>query len=136
MGKLIIYTDGGARNNPGPAGIGIVIKDETGNVLETHKEYIGEKTNNQAEYKALIKALEIVRGKTKKIDFFLDSQLVVNQLKGLFKVKNSDIRNYLFKIRTLEQKFDEITYTFIPREKNKHADKLVNQAIDEEIKTK
>lgn len=131
MDKLIIYTDGGARNNPGPAGIGIVIKDETGNVLETHKEYIGEKTNNQAEYEALIKALELAKDKAEKLEIFLDSQLVVNQVKGHYKVKNADIRNYLFKIRTLEQNFEDISYNLVPREENKLADKLVNQAIDE-----
>lgn len=133
MEKLIIYTDGGARNNPGPAGIGIIIKDINGNILQEYDEYIGEKTNNQAEYLALIKALELAKEKTKKIDFFLDSQLVVNQAKGIFKVKNSGIRELLFKVRLLEQSFDEIIYTFIPREKNKEADKLVNKAINEKM---
>jgi len=132
--KLIIYTDGGARNNPGPAGIGIVIMDSSRNVIETYKEYIGEKTNNQAEYQALIKALELAKEKSKNLEFYLDSQLVVNQAKGLFKVKNSEIRNLLFKVKTLEQNFTNIAYYFVPREQNKEADKLVNQAIDEAIK--
>ncbi len=133
MEKLIIYTDGGARNNPGPAGIGIVIQNETGKIIKEHKEYIGEKTNNQAEYLALIKALELAKGEAKNLEFFLDSQLVVNQAKGLYKVKNSEIRDLLFKVRILEQNFEEIKYNLIPREKNKLADKLVNQAIDEKL---
>lgn len=131
MKKLIIYTDGGARNNPGPAGIGIVIQSENGELIEKYKEYIGERTNNQAEYEALIKALELVKGGAEKLEIFLDSELVVNQVKGLYKVKNSDIRDLLFNLRILEQNFEEINYTLIPREKNKLADKLVNQAIDE-----
>ena len=83
MKKLIIFTDGGARNNPGPAGIGIVIMDENKKIVKTHKEYIGEKTNNEAEYGALIKALELVEGKAEKLEFFLDSQLVINQAKSI-----------------------------------------------------
>ena len=132
--KLIIYTDGGARNNPGPAGIGIVFFDEQKNIIQKHKEYIGERTNNQAEYEALVKALELAKGKAKNLEFFLDSQLVVNQAKGIYKVKNSEIRELLFKVRILEQEFNEIKYNLIPREKNKLADKLVNQSIDEALK--
>jgi len=136
MNKLIIYTDGGARNNPGPAGIGIVIQGEDGKEIQKYKEYIGEKTNNQTEYAALIKAMELVSGKAEKLEFFLDSELVVNQVKGLYKVKNADIRELMFRLRTLEQDFEEINYNLIPREKNKKADKLVNQAIDEYLQFK
>jgi len=134
MKKLVIYTDGGARNNPGPAGIGIVIRNKDGQTVETYKEYIGEKTNNQAEYEALIKALELAQNKASELELYLDSQLVVNQAKGLFKIKNGDIRELMFKIKTLEQSFEKITYNLIPREKNKDADRLVNQAIDKELK--
>lgn len=133
MDKIRIYTDGGARNNPGPAGIGIVIKNKKDQVIETHKEYIGERTNNQAEYEAIIKALEISKEKAEVVECYLDSQLVVNQAKGLYKAKNSDIRELLFKLKINEAPFKEVTYTFIPREQNKEADALVNEAIDEEL---
>lgn len=134
MSKLTIYTDGGARNNPGPAGIGIVIKNENGETIKTYKEYIGEKTNNQAEYEALLRALELVKGEAEKLEIFLDSQLVVNQAKSIYRAKNGDIKNLLFKLRILEQNFKEVQYNLIPREQNREADKLVNRAIDEEIK--
>lgn len=133
MKRIKIYTDGGARNNPGPAGIGVVIKDEKGIILESHKDYIGEKTNNQAEYAAIIKGLELAKEKADIVECYLDSQLVVNQAKGVYKVKNSDIRELLFKLKTNEAPFKEVTYTLIPREQNKEADKLVNEALDEEL---
>ncbi|NTU70089.1 ribonuclease HI family protein [bacterium] len=131
MKTLKIFTDGGARNNPGPAGIGVVVKDIENNVIETYKKYIGDKTNNQAEYEALIYALEKVSGKGDVLECFLDSQLVVNQATGAYKVKNAEIRELLFKVKTLEQDFNEVHYFHIPREQNKEADKLVNEALDE-----
>lgn len=134
MSKLIIYSDGGARGNPGPAGIGFVVYDENHKVLKKYKESIGERTNNQAEYLALIKALESEASKEIEVECFLDSELVVNQLKGLFKVKNSDIRDFVFKVRSLEPRYKSVDYKLVPREKNQEADKLVNQAIDEALK--
>lgn len=133
MKILKIFTDGGARNNPGPAGIGIVFKDGNGNTIERHKKYIGEKTNNQAEYEALIAALEKASGKAEKLECYLDSQLVVNQATGAYKVKNAEIRELLFKVKNLEQDFSEVHYFHIPREQNKEADKLVNEALDEHL---
>lgn len=133
MKILNIFTDGGARNNPGPAGIGVVIKDEKGNIVETHKKYIGEKTNNQAEYEALILALEKSSNKGDNLKCFLDSQLVVNQATGVYKVKNAEIRELLFKVKNLEQTFNQVQYFHIPREQNKEADKLVNEALDEHL---
>lgn len=135
--KLNIYTDGGARGNPGPSAIGVHIEDEKGKEVESIGKKIGNTTNNTAEYKAVIEALFwIIENKEKFsedtiINFHLDSLLVCSQIKGLFKVKNADLRIYLFKIRELETEIkNPIFYTHIPREKNKKADALVNKALD------
>ncbi len=134
MKKFIIYTDGGARGNPGPAGIGVVIEDARGNIILQDKEYIGEKTNNQAEYQALILALERAKELgADEIDCFLDSELVVEQVKQNYKIKNSELAKLFVKIWNLSQSFSKITYTHIPREQNKMADRLVNLAIDDNI---
>jgi ribonuclease HI len=126
MQKLIIYTDGGARGNPGPAGIGVHIVGH-----KDYKKYIGEATNNQAEYQAVVLALEKAKElKAEEIDFFLDSELIVNQLNGKYKIKDKDLGKLFVKIWNLKMNFKKITFTHIPREKNKDADKLVNQAID------
>ncbi|MCL5970378.1 MAG: ribonuclease HI family protein [Patescibacteria group bacterium] len=130
-----VYSDGGARGNPGPAAIGIYVADDNGKKIYSHGEKIGVSTNNQAEYKALIKGLLWVlenKDKTEgKVNFFLDSELVYFQIIGKYKIKNSDLRNLLFKIRELEtQVGGEIKYFHIPREKNRQADKMVNMALD------
>ena len=128
------FSDGGSRNNPGHAAWGFVIKVDN---ITIHSEggYIGIATNNIAEYTALIKALEWLEmnKKNENIDFFLDSNLIVSQLNGIFKVKNADIREFVLKARQLEPSFKKITYTHIPREKNKEADALVNQALDNHL---
>ncbi len=106
--ELTIYTDGGARGNPGPAAIGVVVLDGKGQELAKFGRVIGETTNNVAEYQAVKAALEWVkgnqRGKNQKIKFFLDSTLVVNQLNGIFKVKESHLRDLIIKIRGLDIK--------------------------------
>ncbi len=140
MNKLIIFTDGGARNNPGPAGIGVVLYDENKKILETYKEYIGEATNNQAEYRALIKALELAQkyinsgqGQNDQkvaIECFLDSELVVKQLNKEYKVKDPAIKELYNQVLDLSI-FKSISFTHVRREQNKLADKLVNEAIDE-----
>jgi ribonuclease HI len=142
MNKLIIYTDGGARNNPGPAGIGIVIYDANKKILEKHKEYIGEATNNQAEYRALVKALQLaekymrsdsrLRGNDKRLEIecFLDSELIVKQLNKEYKVKDPDLQVLYNQILDLAI-FKNISFKHVRREQNKLADKLVNEAIDE-----
>lgn len=138
MFKLFIYTDGGARGNPGPAAIGVVVKNEKQEILARLFRKIGEATNNVAEYRAVIAALEWLRNNqiiqlsnNQIIQFFLDSALVVNQLNGLFKVKNGDLRNLLVQVRQLEQELGgNISYQLIPREKNWQADALVNKALD------
>lgn len=129
--KLQIYTDGGARGNPGPSGIGVVIW--SGNELVgQYKKYIGEATNNQAEYKAVILALEEAKKiEPIELEFFLDSELVVKQLNREYKVKDKDLAPLFVQVWNLSMGFKKVTFTHIPREKNKEADKLVNEAIDE-----
>lgn len=127
MSKLIIYTDGGARGNPGPAGIGVHIVGKG-----DYQEYIGVATNNQAEYKAVLLALEKAKlWSALDIDFFLDSELVVKQLNREYKVKDRELAKIFIKIWNLLLAFKKVTFTHVPREKNKIADKLVNKAIDD-----
>ena len=132
---LFIFTDGGARGNPGPAAIGFMVKDNRGQVLVKLGKYIGRATNNVAEYQAVIEALQWIISNIKyqisNIQFFLDSKLVVNQLNGRFKIKDVKLKNLIIKVRCLEKEINEkIFYHFIPRQKNHHADFLVNQALD------
>ncbi len=133
-GTLTIYTDGGARGNPGPAAIGVVIREEKGEILSKIAKRIGETTNNVAEYTGVIEALKEVLNKkyaAENIKFFLDSRLVVNQLNGFFKIKESKLRDLLMKIRELESEVGaNISYNQIPREENQTADGLVNFALD------
>lgn len=130
-----IFCDGGARGNPGPAAAGFVISDPTGKVLVKLGKSLGETTNNVAEYQAVIEALSwLVQKEIKKqrLKFFLDSMLVVNQLNGLFKIKNANLRNLAVKVRQLENTIGgQISYHFVPREENKIADGLVNQTLDQ-----
>ena len=134
--NLIIYTDGGARGNPGPAAIGVYVVDSDGKEILRKSKQIGEATNNIAEYRAVIEALEWIRENAEgqsaswRIQFYLDSSLVVNQLNGIFKVKQKHLRELLLQIRGLEQEIGgKILYNFIPREKNKTADFLVNNSF-------
>ncbi len=137
--KLIIFTDGGARGNPGPAAVGVVIKTEEGQILATISQTLGETTNNVAEYQGVVAALEWIK-KNKQINkyanmqivqFFLDSKLVVNQLNGLYKIKENHLKELILKVRQLEQEVGgDIYYGLIPREKNWEADSLVNKALD------
>lgn len=139
MNKILVFTDGGARGNPGKAAVGVVIKAENGQILNTISRTIGETTNNVAEYQAVVAGLEWLRdnkqifqyANIQIIQFYLDSVLVVNQLNGLFKVKNSHLRDLLLRARILEQEIGgRVIYTVIPREKNWQADALVNEALD------
>lgn len=144
--NLVVFTDGGARGNPGPAAIGFIIKDDHGKILVELGKFIGRATNNVAEYQAVIEALKwlslniqypIDRSagffRNANIQFFLDSQLVVNQLNGRFKVKDTKLKNLIIKVRCLEKEINgKIFYHFIPRQKNHHADFLVNQTLDKQ----
>lgn len=137
MKVVIIFTDGGARGNPGPSAIGFVVKDEKGITLYRFAQKIGIATNNEAEYKALLAALDwVIKNQTSfadntKINFYLDSKLVYSQVTGLYKVKNEKIRQFVFQLRQKEANIQHpVLYNFIPREKNTEADKLVNLALD------
>jgi len=143
MQTLLINTDGGARGNPGPAGIGIVIKyeDKKSKKYEVKEisEYIGEATNNQAEYRAVIKALEWVKDNIFdtdiQIEFFLDSQLVVEQLNQRYKLKNEGLKPLFSQIRDLIMALGgRVTFQYVPRAQNHHADSLVNKALDKHLK--
>jgi ribonuclease HI len=133
---VIIYTDGGARGNPGPAASGTYIIDNNNKVLAKIGKYLGETTNNVAEYTAIVEGLLWVKdnkGKMdiKKIIFFMDSQLVCSQLTGVYKIKNEKLREINFKIKILEQEIKlPIFYNHIPREQNKNADFIVNLTLD------
>jgi ribonuclease HI len=137
MEKIIMYTDGGSRNNPGPAGIGVYI--ETLN--KQFGEYIGEKTNNEAEYEAVIfglKKLKQIIGKDKakeaEIEIYLDSELVERQLNHVYKIKEENIQKLFIEVWNMMLDFRKVNFSHIPREKNKIADSLVNQALDAEAK--
>jgi ribonuclease HI len=130
---LIINIDGASRGNPGLSGIGIVITKENWIIIE-HKEFIGSKTNNQAEYIALKKAMQIAFGLDDKITILSDSQLLVNQRTNRYKVRNKQLKTLFREISNLEKKFQTVLYNHVPRSRNRNADLLANQAIDEHIK--
>lgn len=138
MIKYFIHTDGGARGNPGPGAVGAVIKTENGQLLFEISRKIGKTTNNIAEYTAVVATLEWLRDNQEGgnrqeaiVQFYLDSKLVVNQLNGLYKVKENHLRELILKVRGLEQEVGgRIYYSLIPREKNFEADRLVNKALD------
>lgn len=135
MKKLIIYTDGGARNNPGPAGIGAVIMDGNREVVAQISEYIGEATNNQAEYKAVIAAMYKAKElKASELEFYLDSELIVKQLNREYRVKDKDLAPLFLQVHNLSMSFKKIVFKHIKRELNEEADRLVNLAIDRAIK--
>jgi len=131
MSKLIIYTDGGARGNPGPAGLGAVLYNTNYEIVAEISEFIGVATNNQAEYRAIIAALNRARDLgASEVDCYLDSELAVKQLNREYKVKNKDLAPLFLQIHNLSLSFKKISYTHIPREKNKVADRLANEAMD------
>jgi ribonuclease HI len=134
--KIIVYTDGGARGNPGPAGIGVVIQDEAGKTLHESSAYIGETTNNVAEYEALIRALEDLQlfGEKLKdiaVEVRMDSELIVRQMQGVYKVREPSLKERFAKVAAVRlERAPNLTFVHVPREKNKRADELVNEAID------
>jgi probable phosphoglycerate mutase len=130
--KAVLHADGGARGNPGPAGIGVVLKDSSGEVLGEIAQGIGHATNNVAEYKALIEGLELALASgVTDLDIFLDSELVVSQLKGDWKIKKDTLRALAVQARRLMNRFEKTTISHVPREQNSDADKLANQGMDE-----
>ncbi len=129
--KVIIYTDGAARGNPGPASIGAIIKDETGNVMARLSRRIGITTNNQAEYRAVITALEkAVSLGAKYVILKSDSELVVKQINGRYKIKNAALRPLYQEVVKLTGSLESFTISYIPRAQNAGADALANKALD------
>jgi ribonuclease HI len=127
---LVVNIDGASRGNPGPAGIGVVFVRDNTRITE-YKEFIGKKTNNQAEYAALKKALQIASTFDNELTVLSDSQLIVNQRNKLYKVRSKQLKIIFREISNLERRFKIVIYKHVPREKNEYADLLANQAIDE-----
>jgi ribonuclease HI len=134
MDKIIMYTDGGSRNNPGPAAVGVFIET----LKKQYGHYIGEKTNNEAEYEAVILGLGKIKhliGKDKakktEVEIFLDSEFVQRQMNHQYKVKEPELQKLFLEVWNLMLDFGKVAFNHIPREKNKVADKLVNEALDE-----
>jgi len=131
---ITFFTDGGARGNPGPAGSGAFSPE-----LGEFKEYIGEATNNQAEYHALVMAMEAAvaykqhHPELGEVNVFMDSELIVKQMNREYKVRNKELQTYFIKVWNLCGSFKRVTFTHVPREQNQEADRLVNEAIDEAI---
>ena len=131
INKFIIYTDGGSRGNPGPSAIGVVIGEKE------YGEKISDTTNNVAEYSAVVFALKKakqlltkIEAKKTEIDLKTDSELLVKQLNGEYKIKNEKLQPLFIEVWNLKQDFKSVTFTHVPREKNKEADSQVNRALD------
>lgn len=137
--RFIIHTDGGARGNPGPAAIGVVI--DLAGEIKKYGEYIGSATNNEVEYQAVIFALKKLKqliGKEKakseaEVEIHLDSELLTSQLNGEYKIKEKNLQQFFLEVWNLKQDFKSVSFKHIPRENNRGADKLVNQALDREL---
>ena len=138
MRKIIIYTDGGSRGNPGPAAIGVIFCNEKAQPIRKYSDYLGDNfTNNEAEYKAVILALKKFKAlfgkklaKNSEIEVRSDSELLVKQLKAKYKVLDSKIQLLFLEVWNLQFDFQKIKFKLIPREKNKEADRLANEALD------
>jgi len=133
--ELKVFADGGSRGNPGPSASGYVVMSMADEVLERGGVYLGVTTNNQAEYRALKLALEAaMRHQARMVHVYMDSMLVVNQMKGVFKVKNRDLWPIHDAVKELLTQFKQVNFTHVPRELNKDADRAVNEALDDALK--
>lgn len=131
-----LYTDGGSRGNPGPSASGFVLLDETNNVIKKSGIYLGVTTNNQAEYHSLKFGLEEAHKLgAREVQVYMDSLLVINQMKGIYKVKNRDLWPIYEAIKQLAKNFKKVTFAHVPREFNKLADAEVNETLDAELNT-
>jgi ribonuclease HI len=129
--KYIVHTDGAARGNPGPAAIGIVVQDETGRVVYEASRCLGVSTNNEAEYQALIAALEYVKDlRATEAEFLLDSELVVRQLQGRYRVKEPRLQTLHGRATMLLNAVPKHSFRHVPRKENARADELANEALD------
>lgn len=133
MASIVTYTDGGARGNPGPAGAGAVIYADGKKVAEM-KKYLGTRTNNWAEYEAIVLVLERAKQmgySQRDIELRMDSQLIARQLSGQYRVKDAHLKEQFLKVQALLSYFGKATFTHVFRENNKEADALANEAMDE-----
>lgn len=131
--KIVTYSDGGSRGNPGPSASGFVLMDESSKILYEGGLYLGHTTNNVAEYQAVYLALEkALEYGAKIVDMRMDSQLVARQMNGIYKVKHPDLRSIHARIQELSLNFDKVTYTYVAREYNKLADGVVNKILDQQ----
>lgn len=131
--KLILYTDGASRGNPGHASYGFTISDDSGKLIYEEGKYIGITTNNVAEYKAVLEAFRWIKENIKEsvqIELFADSKLVAEQLSGKWKIKHPNLKPLFEEIKILEMQLGGVIHTHVPREKNSIADSLANQALD------
>ncbi len=132
--EACLFTDGGSRGNPGPAAVGGQLLKQDGSILGEFSEYIGHKTNNEAEYLALIKGLEIATTyPVTRLNCYLDSELIVKQLQGQYRIKNHRLQVLAAKAMHLAQSIPQVIYDHVPREKNRIADSLVNKALNEKL---
>lgn len=132
--EVKLFTDGGSRGNPGPSAVGIAIHNLDDELVRKESKYIGITTNNQAEYQALKLGLELCRSMgIPTVQVHMDSLLVINQMKGLYKVKNIDLLPVYQSVKELQTKFKQVSFTHVPRELNKIADGMVNECLDSEI---
>jgi len=132
---IVAYIDGGARGNPGPAGYGVRIEDEMGGLITEFSGFLGSATNNVAEYNGLLAALRYAREHGhRKVRIKSDSELLVKQMRGEYRVKNPGLQPLFQHARTLAEDFDRIVYEHVRREQNKDADRLANIAMDQGAK--
>lgn len=130
--EIIANIDGGARGNPGPAACGVVVRSAQGEIIKEWGEYLGIQTNNVAEYSGLIAALEFaVREKYKSLKVLSDSELMVRQMRGQYKVKNPALRDLYDRAQALVRKLANFSIEHVLRERNREADRLVNQVLDD-----
>ena len=135
MKTLKIFFDGSSHGNPGPSGIGIIILDEVGRVLDKLSKFIGFGTNNEAEYHALIEALRrAIQLDAEKVELYSDSELVVKQVKGIYSVRDEKLKRLHLKCVELLKNFKESEIKYVPRELNAEADELANEAIVKHLK--
>ncbi|HEY4507104.1 MAG TPA: ribonuclease HI family protein [Candidatus Paceibacterota bacterium] len=140
VNKYIIHTDGGARGNPGPAAIGVVIEASDGSIKKEYGEYIGDTTNNDAEYQAAVfalKKLKLLIGKDNAgkavVEVHVDSELLERQVNGHYKIMDPTIQKHFLELWNLKVDFGEVIFKHIPREDNHGADRMVNAALDKEL---
>jgi ribonuclease HI len=131
MGKLTVNVDGGARGNPGPAAIGVVVRNDDGAVVEQVGETIGQATNNVAEYRALLRGIELATAHgADEVELIGDSELIVRQIEGRYKVKHADMKELHSQAKAMLAGFDRWSIRHVKRAQNADADRLVNEALD------